>query len=90
VVVSTVVYGTKQCSDCSVARKTLDAIGVTYDWIDLAEHPEAVPLVLALNNGNHVVPTIVLSDGSVLAEPDPEELIEAVRRAGSKTASDQS
>lgn len=78
---STVVYGTKQCIDCHMARKTLDAIGETYDWIDLDEHPEAVALVLALNRGQHIVPTIVLADGTVLAEPGADELIAAVRQA---------
>jgi hypothetical protein len=31
---------------------------------DLAEHPEVAPLVLAVNGGKHVVPRVVLSDGT--------------------------
>ena len=78
---STVVYGTAHCSDCHLARKTLDALGVPYEWIDLADQPDIVPFVVALNEGSYAVPTIVLSDGTVLVEPDADELTVAIRRA---------
>lgn len=80
-VVPTVVYGTANCSDCHLARKTLDALGVPYEWIDLADKPDTVPLVIALNRGSYAVPTIVLSDGTVLVEPDADELTGAIKRA---------
>lgn len=79
---SAVVYGTKHCSDCVVARRTLDALGVSYEYIDLAEHPEAVDLVLEINEGKRVVPTIVLDDGTVLVEPGADELTAAIQQAG--------
>ncbi|GAC1641809.1 MAG: hypothetical protein NVS9B11_09700 [Candidatus Dormibacteraceae bacterium] len=75
-----IVYGTKHCSDCHVARKTLDRLRVSYRWIDLGEHPEDVPLVMELNGGNRVVPTIVFADGTVLAEPSAAELTAAIKR----------
>ncbi len=74
-----VVYGTRNCSDCVLAKTTLDAAGVPFEWIDLGRHPEVVPSVLAVNGGRHVVPTVVLSDGTVLVEPTAEELLEAIR-----------
>lgn len=74
-----IVYGTKHCSDCHVARKTLDRLRVSYRWIDVGEHPEDVPLVMALNGGNRVVPTIVFADGTVLAEPSAAELTAAIK-----------
>lgn len=73
---SVVVYGTKHCSDCHLARRTLDGLHVPYQWIDLGQHPEHIPVVVALNGGNRIVPTIVFSDGPVLAEPSANELIE--------------
>lgn len=79
---SAVVYGTRHCSDCVLARRTLDALGVSYEYVDLAEHPEAVDLVLEINEGKRVVPTIVLDDGTVLVEPGADELTVAIQQAG--------
>jgi mycoredoxin len=80
VVSAVVVYGTRQCGDCLVAKRTLSELGEPFDWIDLDEHPEDVPIVLALNSGLHVVPTIVLPDGTILVEPDAGELGAAIAR----------
>jgi glutaredoxin len=63
-----VVYGTRQCGDCRVAKRTLSQLGEPHEWIDLGEHPADVSIVLALNLGLHVVPTIVPPDGTVLVE----------------------
>lgn len=76
-----IVYGTKSCSDCVLAKRTLDALGVPYQWIDLGVRPDVVAHVLAINGGSHSVPTVVLSDGSVLVEPSAAELRGAVTRA---------
>lgn len=73
-----VVYGTAHCSDCVLAKRTLEQLGVSYEWIDLDRHPEVVEQVLVLNGGNHAVPTVVLSDGTVLVEPGAAELQGAV------------
>ena len=75
-----VVYGTRQCGDCRLAKRTLSRLGEPYEWIDLDEHPEDVSIVLALNSGLHVVPTIVLPDGAVLVEPDAAQLGAAIAR----------
>lgn len=79
--VTATVYGTRNCSDCVIAKRTLDSLGVAYDWIDLGARPDVVPEVLALNGGNHSVPTVVLSDGAVFVEPSAAELQAAVEKA---------
>lgn len=75
------IYGTRHCSDCVIAKRTLESLGVAYEWIDLGERPDVVPSVLAINGGSHSVPTVVLSDGSVFVEPSAVELLRAVERA---------
>ena len=67
-----------------MAKRTLDRLTVPYQWIDLDEHPDLVPLVLAINAGRHVFPTVVLSDGTVLVEPDAGALTSAVNKARSR------
>lgn len=79
--VTAVVYGTMNCSDCVIAKRTLRALDVPYEWIDLGENPDIVPKVLAINGGTHSVPTVVLSDGAVFVEPSAAELSRAVEKA---------
>ncbi len=71
---SVVVYSTTWCPDCVTAKTVLKAMDVEFEEINIEEHPEAVSKVLALNNGNRSVPTIVFPDGSVLTEPGVMEL----------------
>lgn len=71
-----VMYGTTWCADCRRSKAFLSRQGVEYDYVDLEEHPEDVDLVLTLNDGMHVVPTIVFPDGSHLSEPSDRQLAE--------------
>jgi glutaredoxin len=69
-----IVYGTRWCADCRRSERFLSERHIAFDWIDIDQDPEAAETVRALNHGKQVVPTIVLPDGSVLAEPDNAEL----------------
>ena len=68
------VYGANWCGDCRRAKKFMDDNGVAYDWVDIENDPAAVDLVLKLNGGKRVIPTIVFGDGSILIEPTNSEL----------------
>lgn len=68
------VYGANWCGDCRRAKKFMDDNGVAYDWVDIEDDPAAVDLVLKLNGGKRVIPTIVFEDGSILIEPTNSEL----------------
>ena len=68
------VYGANWCGDCRRAKKFMDDNGVAYDWVDIENDPAAVDLVLKLNGGKRVIPTIVFEDGSILIEPTNSEL----------------
>jgi mycoredoxin len=69
-----VMYGTKWCPDCHRAKKVFEQHETAYTWIDIEEDKEAVALVLKINHGHRVVPTIVFPDGSVLIEPSNQTL----------------
>jgi glutaredoxin len=68
------VYATTTCSDCHRTRFYLDQHRVEYTWINIENDPAGEALVRRLNGGLRRVPTVILPDGSYLAEPTNEEL----------------
>jgi mycoredoxin len=69
-----VIYSTEYCSDCMRAEKYFEMINIPHVRVRLEGNTEATDFVLQVNNGYRSVPTIVFTDGSVLVEPDWEEL----------------
>ena len=69
-----VMYTTQFCPDCLRAKKFLEANNIPYLGIGLEGNIEATEFVMKVNNGNRSVPTIIFPDGTVLVEPDSEEL----------------
>ena len=47
---------------------------MSFDWIDVQEHPEELAFVREKNAGMESIPTILFSDGSTLTEPSDEQL----------------
>ncbi len=68
------VYSTAWCPDCLAAKAVLQAMQMDFEDIDIEAVPDAADIVLALNNGNRTVPTILFPDGSFLSEPRITEL----------------
>ena len=62
-------YSTPWCGYCHRLRSQLDREGVTYEVVDIEQHPEAAELVERVNDGNQTVPTLVYSDGSAQTNP---------------------
>ena len=75
---SILVYSTADCGDCRRSEALLNRFSVPYTEIRLEENPEATREVIRLNNGRRTVPTIVIGDGVVLAEPSDPELAAAL------------
>ena len=69
-----VMYGTTWCTDCTRAKSFFAARGIEYEWINIDEDHGAAELVIQLNSGKRIVPTIIFPDGSILAEPSNTEL----------------
>ncbi len=71
-------YSTTWCPDCRLAKRVFGEEGVAYTEIDIEKDTAARDIVVKLNNGNQVVPTIVFPDGSMLAEPSAAVLKEKI------------
>ncbi len=70
------VYGAPWCPDCRRSKQFLGEQRIPYEWIDVDEDPEGMRYIEKINNGKHIIPTILLQDGSVLVEPSDAELAE--------------
>ncbi|RHW28627.1 mycoredoxin [Nocardioides immobilis] len=62
-------YTTPWCGYCRRLKGQLDREGITYEVVDIEQHPEAIAIVEAANHGNQTVPTLVFDDGTALTNP---------------------
>ena len=69
-----VMYTIEYCPDCVRAKKFFEANHVPHLRVGLEGNAEATAFVMKVNQGCRSVPTIVFPDGSILVEPDWEEL----------------
>jgi mycoredoxin len=69
-----VIYATEYCSDCMRAKKFFEMNNIPHLRVGLEDNSEATAFVMKINHGCRSVPTIVFPDGSILVEPDWEEL----------------
>ncbi|WP_052058841.1 MULTISPECIES: mycoredoxin [Nocardiaceae] len=72
------VYSTTWCGYCRRLKTQLDEAGITYAEIDIEQNPEAADFVGSVNNGNHVVPTVLFADGSTATNPGLAEVKRAL------------
>ena len=76
-----VMYATTWCGDCRFAKRWFDSHGIAYDYINIEHDPAAAEYVTKLNGGHQSVPTIVFPDGSILVEPNGQQLAEKLARS---------
>ena len=62
-------YTTPWCGYCHRLQGQLDREGITYDVVDIERDPSAAEVVMAANNGNQTVPTLVYSRRHRAHEP---------------------
>jgi mycoredoxin len=60
---------TSWCGDCVRLKRQLTDLDIPYTEVNIEQTPDAEEFVLAVNNGNRTVPTVVFPDGSTAAEP---------------------
>ena len=63
------IYSTTWCGPCIRLKAQLDRVGITYEVIDIEQHPDAAEFVMSVNDGSQTVPTVVFPDGSTLTNP---------------------
>lgn len=79
------VYGRPDCEDTQRALELLDHRGVTYDFFNINEDPEAERFVVQYNSGMRITPTIIMGleeNRRVLVEPSDEELSDTLDEMG--------
>jgi glutaredoxin len=76
-----VVYTLPYCPDCRALKDLLTTRGVRYHEVDLAAMPGAVDQMLRLSDGKRSAPTVQIGR-LVLVDPDPDALVDLLRRAG--------
>jgi mycoredoxin len=62
-------YTTPWCGYCHRLKSQLDREGIGYDVVDIEQDPSAADVVMAANNGNQTVPTLVYADGTAQTNP---------------------
>ena len=67
-------YGSDLCPMVPPVRSLLDRAKADYDYISISRNRAAKEQVMAINNGNASVPTLVFPDGATLTEPTLAEL----------------
>jgi len=53
-----IMYTTDWCRDCNEAKEFLTERGIPFEEIDIGSNPHAAEIVMRLNNGMRVVPTL--------------------------------
>ncbi|MFM9377352.1 mycoredoxin [Gordonia sp. VNK21] len=71
-------YTTSWCPFCHRLKAGLERNGVQWTEIDIEEQPEAAEFVGSVNNGNHVVPTVLYADGTTATNPSVGEVMSAL------------
>jgi thioredoxin reductase (NADPH) len=68
------IYGAHWCPDCRQSKQFLGEHQIPYNWVDTEESEDAKQYVMEKNQGKHIIPLILFSDGSVLVEPSNADL----------------
>ncbi|MFG1700709.1 mycoredoxin [Nonomuraea sp. NPDC049309] len=54
------VYSTTWCGPCKRLKAQLTREGIAFEDVDIESDPKAAEFVMSVNNGNQVVPTVVI------------------------------
>ncbi len=77
-----IMYGTPTCPMVPPVRGMLDRAQAPFDYVNIAEDAESRGKVMAINDGNASVPTLVFPDGSTLTEPSTAVLRQKLQSLG--------
>ena len=69
-------YSTPWCGYCHRLKSQMDREGITYNVVDIEQHPDAAEIVERVNHGNQTVPTLVYADGSAMTNPSVLQVME--------------
>lgn len=77
-----IMYGTPTCPMVPPVRGMLNRAQAPFEYVNIAEDAESRGKVMAINDGNASVPTLVFPDGSTLTEPSTAVLRQKLQSLG--------
>jgi mycoredoxin len=75
------IYSTPWCGYCHRLKRQLDREGIAYIDVEIETDPSAADTVMAVNQGNQTVPTVVFGDGTALTNPSLAQIKERLAQA---------
>lgn len=72
-----VIYWRPGCVFCARLRARLGSLRSRATWVNIWQDPEAAAFVASVNDGNEVVPTVLI-DGVPVTNPEPDRVREAL------------
>ena len=72
-------FTTPWCGFCVRLKRQLTDLDIPYTEVNIEQAPDAEEFVLAVNDGNRTVPTVVFPDGSTAAEPSGADVQERLQ-----------
>jgi glutaredoxin len=74
------VYGNPWCGDCRRAKKFLQDRGVAFHEVNVDGNPEAMELVMRVNDGRRKIPTFEVDGRYFSSSPfDPNQIAEELK-----------
>ncbi len=73
---SLTMYSTPWCGYCHRLKGQLHREGISFQEIDIEQHPDSAATVERVNNGNQTVPTLLFPDGTALTNPSVAQIKE--------------
>ena len=70
------VHAPRGAATATGCKSQLDREGITFDVVDIEQHPEAAEIVERVNDGNQTVPTLVYADGTAQTNPSVAQVKE--------------
>lgn len=70
-----VMYTTSWCGYCMSLKRFMERADIAFREVNIEHDPAAAQFVGSVNRGNHTVPTVQFSDGSVLTNPSPAQVL---------------
>lgn len=71
------IYWRPGCGFCAKLEDTISAVRDNATWHNIWQDEDAAAFVRSVNNGNEIVPTVVI-DGQAHTNPDPGLVLEAL------------
>ncbi len=71
-------YTTSWCGYCVRLKSQLQRFEVPFTEVNIEQDPQAAEFVGSVNGGNHIVPTVLMPDGTAMTNPSIHQVLAAL------------